>query len=285
MRLLRRRGVVLLGVIAVSSVLFTGCTAVTSLINTDQALRDAGYQSVSVNFNTGSGDEVDASVKVSAPASDTDAQDVARIVWNHFHERFQWLHVTVGGTGGTRVFRVYAHQDLVALFGARNPAWDRTTLKSGIERLGVVVIGVVALVVLAIILVIVLTRRRRRGGPGGGYPGGGYPAGAYPGGPGGAWVPGVGWQPGTGQQPPPAQGEWRPPPTGAWQPSPGGGWQPNPLWPAPQGPPPSPQGGQPAPGPPAQGPPPPQGPPPAQPPPHGQPPGQGTGWGSPPEER
>ena len=279
MKFLRRRGVVLLVMIAVSSLLFAGCTAVTSLIDTDQALRNAGYQSVSVNFSMGSGDEVDASVKVSAQASDTDAQDVARIVWNHFHERFQSLHVTVGGTGGTRVFRVYAHQDLVALFGARNPAWDRTTVSTATARLGVVVIAVVGLVVLSIVLVIVLTRRRRRGGPGGGYPGAGYPGagypgGGYPGGQPGRWQPGVGWQPGAGQQPPPGQppppakGEWRPVPTGVWQPTPGAGWQPNPLWPAPQGPPP-PQGGQ----------------PPAPPQPGGPGPGEGTGWGSPPEER
>ena len=283
MRRFRARGFVLLVVVGISSLLLAGCTAVTSLIDTDQALRDAGYQSVSVNFNMGSGDEVDASVKVSAQATDSDAQDVARIVWNRFHERFQWLHVTVDGTGGTRVFRVYAHQDLVALFGARNPAWDRTTVRTATERLGVVVIAVVGLVVLAVVLVIVLTRRRRRGGPGGGYPGsgfpgGGYPAAGYPGDQGGRWVPGVGWQPGPGQQPPPPKGEWRPAPTGVWQPSPGGGWQPNPLWPAPQGPPPQ------GPAPP-QGPPPTQGPSSAQPQPHGEPPGQGTGWGSPPEER
>lgn len=237
-----RRGALLLAVLGVACILLAGCTAVTTLIDTEQALRDAGYQSVSVGFHVGSGDEVDVSVKVSAPASDVAARDVAHVVWNHFHERFQWLHVTVHGSSATSVVRMYQYQDLVSLFGPRNPAWDRTSVRSATTRLGVIVVGVVGLAALVVVVVAIVATRRRRGGPGG----------PYPTGQGGRWQPGAGWQP-----------------------APSGGWAPNPLWPPPPGAPP-----QPTQGPPQQGPPPqsPQGPP-AQGPPS---PGGGPGWGSPP---
>ena len=216
-----RRRALLLAVLAFACLLLAGCTAVTTLINTEQALRDAGYQSVSVGFHVGSGDEVDVSVKVAAPASDAAARDVAHVVWNHFHERFEWLHVTVHGSNSTSVFRVYQYQDLVALFGPRNPAWDRTSVRSATTRLGVIVVGAVAVVVLVVVVVVIVATRRRRRGPGG----------PFPPGQGGRWQPGVGWQP-----------------------VPSGGRAPNPLWPPPPGAPP-----QPTPGPPPQGPPPPSG--------------------------
>ena len=222
----------LIAVTGLLCVLLAGCGAVTTLIDTTQALRDAGYQSVSVSFHLGSGDEVDVSVKVSAPATTADVEAVARVVWNKFHERFQWLHVTVHGSAGTTAFRVYAYSDLVTMFGPRNPAWDRTTISSATTRLGAYVIAglVVAGGVVAVVAVVVTRRRRRHtssgypGGPGG-YPGG---PGGYPGGAGGRWQPGVGWQPNGGRGPEP-QGTWRPA---------GANPAPDPLWPPPEGPPP-----------------------------------------------
>lgn len=239
---MRRPGksALLVALCAVLCLLLAGCGAVTTLIDTSQALRDAGYQSVSVSFRLGSGDEVDVSVKVAAPATLTDADDVAHVVWNKFHERFQSLHVTVQGTAGTTVERLYAYSDLVSMFGARNPAWDRTTISSATTRLGAyVIVGlVVAGGVVAVVAVVATrrSRRRRNGGPGG-YPGGpgGYPgapaytgAPAYPGDAGGRWQPGVGWQPNGGRTPQP-KGDWRPA---------GGSPAPDPLWPPPDGPPP-----------------------------------------------
>lgn len=208
-----RRSGLLVAVVGMLCLLLTGCSAVTTLIDTSQALRDAGYQSVSVGFHLGSGDEVDVSVKVSAEATNANAQDVAHIVWEKFHERFEWLHVTVHGSASSSVFRVYSYQDLVSLFGTRNPAWDRRTISSATTRLGaVIVVGlVVAGAVIAVVAVVVSRRRRRARG------------GGFPGGAGGMWQPGGrqggGWQ----------DGDWRPA---------GVHGAPDPLWPPPQGPPP-----------------------------------------------
>lgn len=222
-----RRGL-LVAVVGALCLLVAGCSAVTTLIDTSQALRDAGYQSVSVSFHLGSGDEVDVSVKVSATATNADAQNVARVVWNKFHERFQWLHVTVHGTGGSSVFRVYEYQDLVTMFGPRNPAWDRSTISSATTRLGAFIVVGLVVAGAAVAVVAVVVSRRKRDRRGGGYP---------PGGDGGRWQPGAGWQPGGGWPPnggaPPAG-----PPQGGWQPGGGGQWAPDPLWPPPAGPPP-----------------------------------------------
>ena len=263
----RRSRVVLLAVAGAVCVLLAGCTAVTTLIDTTQALRDAGYQSVSVGFHAGSGDEVDVSVKVSADATDADARDVAHVVWTHFRERFQWLHVTVDGTGSSRIFRVYAHQDLVSLFGPRNPAWDRTTVSTATERFGALVVGVIVLVVVVVAVIAILASRRKRRGQGGGYPGGQD----------GTWQPGAGWQPAP-------SGQWQPAPGRVWQPGGGAGRAPDPLWPPPQGPPPQQPPTPEQPLPPQQGPPP-QGAPPSPPSslgPQDTPPAGDGSWGSPP---
>jgi hypothetical protein len=215
-----------------------GCGPIAATIDTESALRDAGYQSVSVNFSVGNTDEVRVSVTVSAEPALSHADDVAHIVWDKFHERFSLLAVTVHGSGPT-VTRDYSYSDLVSLFGPRNPAYDRTSLTSATTRLGVIVIIVVIVLIAAVIVTVVLvTRRRRRRPP------------PWPPGP-----PGAPWMQG-GPPPPGAPPVWQgaPPPPGpggppAW---PGGqqapaqpGTQPPasyPMWPPPQGPPPGQQG-------------------------------------------
>ena len=214
----RRRLWPLAGIASLLVVLLGGCGPIAATIDTQNALRDAGYQSVSVNFSVGNTDEVKVSVTVNAEATLTQADDVAHIVWNKFHERFSLLAVTVHGTSPA-VTRDYSYSDLVTLFGPRNPAYDRTSLSSATTRLGVIVIVVLVVLVAAVVFVIVMvTRRRRRRPPT--WPPGGPPwmQGRPPPGPGG---------------PPPWQGGPQPPaPSGPQPPAS------YPTWPAPQGPPP-----------------------------------------------
>ena len=234
-------------VAALMAVLLSGCGPITSMYDTQQALRDAGYQSVSVSFNYRNADEVKVSVTVNAAPSDTNARDVAGIVWQKFHERFSLLAVTVHGSGPA-LTRDYSHADLVSLFGPRNSAYDRTSLSSATNRLSVIAIIVVVVLIAAVVFIVVMVtrgRRRRRppswpaGGPPwmkGGPPWtqGGPPMGGGPWQPGAPGQPGAPWQPGGPRQP---EGPWQPggPPAPEGSPQPPASF---PLWPPPQGPPP-----------------------------------------------
>ena len=260
--------VVVLGVMAVG--VLGGCGVVSSTLDTQQGLRDAGFQSVSVGFHlSGGSDEVDAGVKVSAPATPADADMAASIVWQKLHERFDVLKVTVHGTGPD-VVQTYSFADLESMFGARNPAWNRSSIRSSAEDLGLIVLGVFAAVVVVVVVVIVLVVRRNRrrrpppwmGGPppwmGGPPPWMGGPT--TPGGPassGGMWVPtGAGGPPPSGA-PPPSGGMWVPtgaggPPSSGAPPPSGGPGGPSQVW-VPPGPPGSPSQVWVPPGPPGAG--------------------------------
>ncbi len=233
----RPRSWLLLGIAALVVLLAGGGGPIASTIHTQAALRDAGYQSVSVNFNIGNTDEVKVSVTVNADPVLSHADDVAHIVWDKFHYRFSILAVTIHGSGPS-VTRDYSYSDLVTMFGPRNPAYDRTSLSSAATRLGVIVIVLlVVLAVAVVVTVVMVTRRRRRRPPT-------WPQGGPPWMQGGPPPPGAPvWQ---GGPPTPPQGPGAPPAS-------------FPMWPPPQGPPPG-QGGQPGLNPPPiQGPP--QGPP------------------------
>ncbi|HEX6393395.1 MAG TPA: hypothetical protein VFZ97_08130 [Acidimicrobiales bacterium] len=253
--IVRRRLWPLAGIGALLVALLGGCGPIAATIDTQNALRDAGYQSVSVNFSVGNTDEVKVSVTVNAGATLSQADDVAHIVWNKFHERFSLLAVTVHGTSPA-VTRDYSYSDLVTLFGPRNPAYDRTSLSSATTRLGVIVVVVlVVLIAVVVVVIVMVTRRRRRRPPT--WPPGGPP-----------WMQGG---------PPSGPGPWQPGGPPHWQGAPQSPVPPGPhppasypMWPPPQGPPPVGQGG-PGPG---------QAPEPESPP-HGQVPG---GAGTRPDE-
>ena len=211
--------------VVAASLGLAGCGGlVGSYLGTRQALRNAGFQSVSVQAHfASSGDRVSANVSVAAPPSENDVRDVASVVWNHVHQRFSLLTVTVKGTGsgqGQVLRRPYTFSQLEALFGARNPAWNQNTLSQAAERLGFAILGGIVVVIVGIaVIAVVIARRRRRlelasGGPTGPRPTG-VPLWAPPSGP-----------------PPPA--EWSPPPSG-WSGS-DPGWSPNPSPPSPAGP-------------------------------------------------
>jgi hypothetical protein len=229
MRTARRRLGLVAALLAGGVLLLAGCGTLSAVIDTEQALRDAGYQSVSVGLTSG-GDTVTATVSVSAPPTNADLTNVAEIVWHHVHLRFSDVRVTVHGSGQT-LRQQYTFDELQAMFGARNPSWNKTTVRQSAEYLGLAVIGgvvVVGAVVVGVVIVVARRRRRRApprwgGGPGGwAGPGGPGAPGAplWPPPPGPPWAP---WTPGAA---PPAGGP--PAPAGDprgqhWTPPAGGG--------------------------------------------------------------
>ncbi|HEY3811115.1 MAG TPA: hypothetical protein VGL49_06750 [Acidimicrobiales bacterium] len=215
------------------AVALSGCGAVSALLDTQQGLRDAGYQSVSVHFafNRG-GDRVDVHVAVAAPPTPDDVRSVASVVWQRLHQRFTILDVSVRGTGtgaGQVLTGTYTFADLRGMFGARDPRWDKTTIGQSAEHLGLAIVGSLAAAAVAVaVIAIVITRRNRRRRPPWG--GGGAPLWPPPPGP-----PSPDWSPApptpAGPPPGPVWSPGPPPPGRPWTPgdrTPGGdgGWGP-----------------------------------------------------------
>ncbi len=170
---------VLFGAVA----LLGSCAAISAMLDTQQGLRDAGYQSVHVGFHdNGGADDVDVSVTVSAVPTQNDALNVASVVWAKLHERFDNLDVTVHGDG-TTVSRRFSFDELQETFGARNPSYNSTTVAGGVKQVGFEVLGGLAVIGLIIVLAAVLLTRRRRRNRHMGWPG-------WPPGPATAGVPG-----------------------------------------------------------------------------------------------
>jgi hypothetical protein len=84
------------------TVVVAGCSALTNVVHTQNALNDAGYNSAHVSSSfSGSSSTVKVSVSVDAVPAVSDADRVAQVVWQSFHERFNYLHVTVYGSGSS----------------------------------------------------------------------------------------------------------------------------------------------------------------------------------------
>ncbi len=208
----RTRSAIAAVALLLAAVVVTGC-AVTSLIDTQQALRADGYQSVSVHFSfPSSGDRVDAHVSVAAPPTQTNVRSVALVVWRHLRERFAVLNVSVRGTGtgsGQVATGTYRFAELQSIFGARNPSWDRTSIRQSAEHLGLAVVGgIVGLVAVVVVVALVVTRRNRRRRPpwgsGPAWVGAGAPLWPPPPGP-----PSAPWS--RGERPSDSDGGWGPP--------------------------------------------------------------------------
>jgi hypothetical protein len=213
------------------TVAVAGCSALSTLLHTQNALTNAGYKSAHVSSSfSGDVSTVKASVTVDSVPTTSDANDVAKVVWQSFHERFDYLEVTVHGSGST-VQQEYTFEQLQTAFGARNPAWNRTTVRSAYHAVGVeIVIGLVVLALLVVLIVVLVTRGRRRKRAVAGWP---YGA---PYGPGGPYVPGGAPGPPYGAPPPPPHSgppSWAPPPP----PSGGQGAGGYPMWQPPPHPP------------------------------------------------
>lgn len=245
-----RRGLfAALAALVLAGLLLAGCGgAIGAFLHVDTQLRDAGFGSPNASFQTGGGlDDLRVTAKLGADPTEESFRKVASIVWTEVPYRFDTLQVSLTGGGRTREAN-YTFEDLQQAFGARNPAYNETTVGEAFVNVGkiVLIVGAVVVVV-AVVLIIVLVRRKRRRrnhqfAYGGGY--GGYPPGP-PGGPGGPPGPWSGPPGATGapvwNEPPGAPGPpvWSPPPgePGAppvWSPPPGGPGGP-PAW-SPQGP-------------------------------------------------
>lgn len=222
-----KRGAALVLVALGLTLALSGCATINALVDTQQALRDAGYQSVHVSFSTSSSvDKLKVSVKVPAVPAEADTLSVASVVWHKFHEHFELLDVTVHGTEAS-VSHEYAFDELVSELGARNPSWDKTSITTGTRELGEAIIGTLVGigVVIAVVAIVVSRRNRRRAQP------------VWADGAPGSWPPASGGQSwagdprssggaaGVGGAPSWHQPSAEPPPPGA------------PLWPPPQEPP------------------------------------------------
>jgi len=216
--------------------LLGSCGVVSNLLDTQQGLRDAGYQSVHVGFHdNGGADNIDASVTVAAEPTQEDALNVASVVWAKLHERLDNLSVTVHGNG-TSVSHQFTFDELQQAFGPRNPSYNSTTVAGGVRQLGFEVLAALAAIgaIVAVVAILITRKRRRTRGtrmagwpavaPGPGAPAAGWP-GAQPQAPG---APPVGW--------PGAPGTEGPPPAG-WSGAPPAAPPGSPLWPPPAHPP------------------------------------------------
>ncbi len=159
----RRRtvGLIAAAVAVAAATLLSGCSALSSLVGTEDALQNAGYQSVHVSPHAShGGDYVTVSVRVQAAPTAEDASNVAHVVWQKFRERFDHINVTVHGTGPD-VHQTFTHAELESMFGARSPSYDKTSISRADTELGVEVIGGVVLILVAIVVIAVLVHRRR----------------------------------------------------------------------------------------------------------------------------
>jgi hypothetical protein len=236
----RRRwwlGVVTAGLAAV---LLASCSGITTVIDTQRALENAGFSSVSVSPKPTS-NNLSVSVTVPGTPAESDAVRAASVVWQNFHERFDVLSVTVHGSGPS-VHQEFTIAQLTEQFGARNPDWNSSSVATGTRNVGFLVLGVLGGVLVIVVLIIVgvqrRKRRRRSQGPGGGPWPGGPPPGGWPPQGGGQWP--SGYPPGG--YPPGGVGQW---PGGYPQPGPAGpgyppGAYPPPAPPQPAYPPPPP---------------------------------------------
>ncbi len=236
-----RRGVAAAGAVAAAALGLAACGGIIgSMIGTQQALRNAGYQSVSVHFDfTQAGGAVDAAVSVAAPPTQSDVTGVADIVWHHVSQRFDTLDVTVHGTGsgaGEVASHTYSFAELEGAFGTRNPSWNRTSITQSAKQIGYVVLGGIALVVVAVLVVALALagrkrRQRKEWGPAGPPWGDGTGVPMWPAPP--APPAPAGWP-----QPGHPRGVWYapepPPPVPMWSPAPDASAQPAAAWPAAQ---------------------------------------------------
>jgi hypothetical protein len=227
----RRPALLLLAAALTLSVVLGACGGVVgSVLSTRQALDDAGFSHVSVSL--GGETNVKVSATVDQNASAAEVREIAAIVWRDFHERFDFVDITLHAADRTERGSL-PFSPLQQEFGARPAADNRTTIRSGIVHVGLEVLGGSAVVVLVIIVLIVALVRRRRRRPRlrpGPWTAPGPPDAALPGAtpPNAIWPPAPGGSPGSGPTPG-ADAPWGAPvpaPSGSddpWQPPPGSG--------------------------------------------------------------
>lgn len=165
-----RRMPIALGLVVVGLLLLAGCTTIRGLIDTENALKRAGFTGVDVNFDSANGfDQVKVAAHPRSTESDpqVEAEEVARVVWTSFPLRFDLVRVELLGTEGSSP-TTFTYGEMQEIFGPRPPALDEKELGDDVVRAGVgvaivLVVGgllFLAAVVLAVVLGVRASRKR-----------------------------------------------------------------------------------------------------------------------------
>ena len=155
----RRRLVV---AVLVGALALAGCSLVSGLVRTTDALQSAGYPDASVGYPTNGGSAVTVQVDRRPDGGTVGAQTagVASVVWQNLPGSFTTLTVEVRGLGAA----TFTHAGLERSFGPRPSGLDDQTVAAEVSHQGTfVLLGLVAVVILVALAVVVLWRSVRRG--------------------------------------------------------------------------------------------------------------------------
>ena len=169
----RMRGLLAAGAGLSVLVLLAGCGLIQASRDTAAAVDRAGFHSARVNVNDSGGFEtVTVSAAVDGPAGSSDGERAAQVVWRTFKYRIDELDVDITGSGADYTTS-FTTDDLVSMFGPRDPSFDKHTVTSTLASAGkavAIVVGVGGLLFLIFIVVVVVlvvrsSRRRRVAAP------------------------------------------------------------------------------------------------------------------------
>jgi hypothetical protein len=148
-----------------------GCRVVHGIVDTQRALRRAGFDHVGIKVEHGDLDVVRIEARETR-AHDRPNDAIAEVVWREFPFRFDRVDVDVARTPS----RSYDRTELRELFGTRRASLDDESLEHSLRRTGVIVLVVIgvafvgfAAVVITTIVLVVRAQHRRRQGPQPGY--------------------------------------------------------------------------------------------------------------------
>jgi hypothetical protein len=159
------------GALLTGIVLLTACTTIRGLVDTEDALKRAGFTEVDVGFSSAEGfDQVEVTVGPASSEGGPDAQadQAATVVWTTFPLRFDLLRVELLAPYQGAV-TTYTYGEMEEIFGPRPPGLDDKELGDDVVRTGVIVAAVlvgggllfVAAATLAIVLGVRASRRRK----------------------------------------------------------------------------------------------------------------------------
>jgi hypothetical protein len=156
-----RRLVVLVVSLFVVTLGLGGCAGVVGgLLTTQSDIRSDGYSSVKLSF-VDSETNLTVSATSSSTATTADVKAVAQIVWRSFHLRFGDLTVKVH-SGSAERQQTFTFTELQQIFGPRDPAYNKTSVRESFEHFGLVVLIIIVVVVVLVVLLILWIVHRRR---------------------------------------------------------------------------------------------------------------------------
>ena len=154
----RPRIPVVVALVVALGTLLISCSSIGGLIDTEEALGDAGFSDTSVDFSTSDGfDELDVAVDPGFLEGDGDslAELAAGVVWTNFPLQFDDLRIVLTGDfEGYETF--YTYDELYELFGPRPAGFDERSIGDDFARSGLIVAVVVGVGLLVFVAVAVL---------------------------------------------------------------------------------------------------------------------------------